>query len=303
MTNPTTPRPKAVKLSDTELAVRNFLEMHTGGTLYQYTNHLTKLFTWCDDVEVEPLEATRRDLESFHRHLREQDLATGTIAARLSVVKNFYRIAYADQYVDHDPSVMLRKVKVRRDEARATAYTRRDMNLMLGVARTRPTVDGALIGLLTFLGMRVSEACSIQIEDFAHGHEGHRVIRYIGKGDKPAEHPVAPQLYVLLAAAAGERATGPLLLRKDGHQMDRLCARRRVQSIAKKAGVGSEHHGPHSIRRGVITALLADGHDRRLVADLSNHASIRTLDIYDIRVNKLNSSLAYAHGQSLSAAA
>jgi len=38
-------------------------------------------------------------------------------------------------------------------------------------------------------------------------------------------------------AAAGERDSGPLLLRADGKQMDRRAATRVVVRLAKKAGI------------------------------------------------------------------
>jgi len=49
-------------------------------------------------------------------------------------------------------------------------------------------MDAALITLLGLLGLRVSAACSVDLEDF-RAESGHRALHLIGKGGKHALLP------------------------------------------------------------------------------------------------------------------
>lgn len=57
-------------------------------------------------------------------------------------------------------------------------------------------------------GLRVSEACATNIEDMAL-ERGHRVLRIIGKGNKPALIPLVPRAARTIDLAIGERARRP----------------------------------------------------------------------------------------------
>src|SRR5439155_2261959 len=81
----------------------------------------------------------------------------------------------------------------------------------------------ALAVLLGLNGLRVSEACATNIE--ALGLErGHRTLRIIGKGSKPATIPLVPRTARTIDLAVGERHEGPILRRRDGQRLDRRTA-------------------------------------------------------------------------------
>ena len=68
---------------------------------------------------------------------------------------------------------------------------------------------------------------------------GHRVLRIVGKGSKPALIPLVPRTAPAFDLAVGERREGPILLRQDGRRLDRRTAHRWVRSMGKRAGLGS----------------------------------------------------------------
>lgn len=138
----------------------------------------------------------------------------------------------------------------------------------------------ALAVLLGLNGLRVGEACETNIEDMAI-ERGHRVLRIIGKGNKPALIPLVPRTARTIDLAVGERAEGPILLRHDGQRLDRRTAHRWVRSIGKRAGLGSVH--PHMLRAAFIMAALDDGVPLREVQIAARHADPRTTTVYDNR--------------------
>lgn len=62
----------------------------------------------------------------------------------------------------------------------------------------------ALAVLLGLNGLRVSEACSTNFEDLGF-ERGHRTLRIIGKGNKPATIPLVPRAARTIDLAVGER--------------------------------------------------------------------------------------------------
>ncbi len=95
-----------------------------------------------------------------------------------------------------------RPPKVRRDESRTQGLDRLELIRFLQVAQTITVHQGALAYLLAINALRASEAAAVRIEDYADTLRGHRVLRLVGKGNKPATMPVTvPVLRVLEAWA------------------------------------------------------------------------------------------------------
>jgi len=107
--------------------------------------------------------------------------------------------------------------------------------------------------LLGLNGLRVSEACGVNVEDLGF-ERGHRTLRIAGKGDKPATVPLVPRTARTVDWAIGDRTAGPILRRHDGARLDPRTAHRWVQSIGRHAGL--DHVHPHMLRAAFIMAAL-----------------------------------------------
>ena len=271
-----------IPTSRADTAVVGFLARYSStATVAAYALDLRLLFEWCAVQGLDPLEVTRTQLELFARHL-EHDRGNGpsTISRRLSTLKSFYRIAEIDDYVPRSPATHLRLPRVYRDETKTLGLDRTELSAILTVARASTPSDGALITMLGLLGLRVSEACNVRIQDI-HGMErGHRTLTLVGKGRKPATIPLPVPVALVMDAAAGDRSAGPLLLRVDGTRMDRNSAARVVVRLAKKAGI-RKHLSPHSLRHAFVTACLDAGVPLRDVQIAARHSDPRMTTRYD----------------------
>ncbi len=138
--------------------------------------------------------------------------------------------------------------------------------------------------------LRVSEACRTNIEDLGF-ERGHRTLRIIGKGNKPAIIPLVPRTARTIDLAVGERHQGPIPRRHDGQRLDRRTAHRWVRSIGKRAGLGEVH--PHMLRAAFIMAALDAGVPLRDVQLAARHADPRTTTIYDRRCQNFDPHAAY----------
>ncbi len=269
-------------ISRAAAAVVGFLAGYSSKTtVSSYALDLRLLFEWCAAQDIDPLEATRTHLELFARYLEdERGNGPATVHRRLSTIICFYRIAEIDNYVDKSPATYLRLPHVYRDETTTLGLDRQELSAILAAARASTPSDLALITMLGLLGLRVSEACGVRIQDI-HGLErGHRTLTLVGKGRKPATIPLPVPVAAVMDAAAGERQAGPLLLRADGKQMDRRAATRVVVRLAKKAGI-KKHLSPHSLRHAFVTACLDAGVPLRDVQIAARHSDPRMTTRYD----------------------
>lgn len=275
--------PKTRITTPAELAAAGYLARYRGGTRETYRVSLKLLFDWCGGLGVDVLEGMRRPvLELFARYLEEErGNSPSTVAHHLSIIKGFYAFAEVDQYIEKSPATHLRMPRVYRDESRTLGLDRMELGALIQTARASHVMDAALVTLMGMLGLRVSEACAVKIEDYQQIERGHRVLRMVGKGGKPATIPLPVPVIRALDAAAGDRTSGPLLLRrKSGEPMNRKAAALAVERLCKKAGI-TKKISPHSLRHSYVTACLDAGVPLRDVQVAARHSDPRITARYD----------------------
>jgi site-specific recombinase XerD len=284
-------------------AVAGFLAAYSGQTRSMYEADLRIYFAWCEKVDVDPMMARRVDLEMFGRYLENgRGNKPASVGRRLRTLRQFYRVTHGDEMIPHDPGRMLRIPAPHYDPSAIYGLAPLEMTMLLQAAQKRTPQEGALITLMTVLGLRVSTALSLNVGDVDGEEHGHRVIRYTTKFSKDAVAAVpAPVGRILDAAAAGRDELEPLILRRDGQRMDRNCAWRRVKSIARDAGLPADRIHPHTLRGSAITALLDAGVPLRDVQYFANHADAKTTLGYDRRGRSLDRHPSYVLSHVLAA--
>ena len=152
-----------------------------------------------------------------------------SVVTMMNGVRGFFRFAHIDGLIPADPAVYARLPKVHRDESRTQGLDRLELIRFLQVAQTITVHHGALAYLLGINALRASEAAAVRIEDYAETLRGHRVLRLVGKGNKPATMPITVPVLRVLEACRGERTEGPLVLRPNsGNPIDRRDVYRMV---------------------------------------------------------------------------
>jgi integrase/recombinase XerD len=273
---------------EAELAAVAFVARYSGRTLDAYRHDLRNLFQWAADHGLPVLEATRAHLELYRSSMEERGLAASTIDRRLSTACGFYRFAHIDGRIGSNPAQYVRRPQVHPSEGRG--LDRGELGRFLFTAERFDHPHAALAVLLGLNGLRVSEACETNIEDMAF-ERGHRVLRIIGKGNKPALIPLVPRTARTIDLAIGERRDGPILVRHDGGRLDRRTAHRWIRSIGKRAAIGLVH--PHMLRAAFIMAALDAGVPLPEVQIAARHADPRTTTVYDRRRQDFDKHAAY----------
>lgn len=275
-------------------AVENFLGRYRGNTRTLYEIDMRIFTDWCELVDVDPLDATRAELERFARHLEhERGNSPSTVAHRLGVLRIFYRMALADDLVRRDPTIFLNMPRVFTDPAGIPWLDRYAMGRLMRAARETSPAHEALVVMMGVLGLRVSEACAVNIEDFRDDDLGYRTLRVVGKGHKPATIPIPVPVLRVLERARDGRTAGPLILTRRGTRQTRNGAYDWIKRLAKKAGVRGDIH-PHSLRRSAITGALDAGVELRDAQVFARHSDPRSTMRYDSHQFDLDRHAAHA---------
>ena len=143
--------------------------------------------------------------------------------------------------------------------------------------------DRAILEILYGCGLRVSEACSLQI---SHVYLKEGFVRVVGKGDKERLVPLGEVAAAAFAryldarpAPAEPTFDDVAFLNKNGRPLSRVAIFNLVKKQALIAGVNKEI-SPHTFRHSFATHLIERGADLRVVQEMLGHESILTTEIY-----------------------
>src|SRR5215211_102512 len=198
---------------EAQLAAVSFLARYSGRTLDAYRHDLRGFFQWATDQDIAVLGASRAHIELFRAWMEDRWLAASTIDRRLSTVCGFYRFAHIDGRIASNPAQYVRRPQVHPSDTRG--LDRSELGVFLFTAEQFDRQHAALAVLLGLNGLRVSEACATNVEDLGL-ERGHRTLRIIGKGTKPATIPLVPRTARTTDLAVGEHHEGPARPRRAG---------------------------------------------------------------------------------------
>jgi site-specific recombinase XerD len=260
---------------------------YKGQSRLHTASDLRGFLRWCTDRDIDPLTATRAEVERWVRWMQEiRRLAPSTVARRASVIVCFYRTCVIDGILEHSPAHVRRPRAPADSPTLGLSHLRFEAMLTAAWTSTNPS-DFALVAMLGLLGLRIFEATAADITDLGEEH-GHRVLRVRGKGDKTALVPLPPAVSRAIDSAVDGRLAGPILLNRTGRRMDRHAATRRLKRLATAAGVHMPRMHPHMLRHTFVTTMLDAGVDLRDVQIAARHADPRTTMRYDRARNNLD---------------
>lgn len=290
-------------------AVQNFTSWHRGNTRASYSDDMRIFGRWCRSTGTDPFTVNRLGVEAFLVYCEEErGNSLRTLKRRLSVMKRFYALLADDRVIDRSPAQLARIRRRYRDDDQNdvinTGLSRYEMAGLLRAGIASRPCDAALVALMGGMGLRVSEACGLDVPNVLYREEEHRVLRFLGKGNQLAVLPIPPQLWRPINDAVAGRTEGPLLSRpnKHGERMNPPAATRVIARLAKKAGI-ERRVTPHDLRRGFVSGLFDSGATLRQAQTAARHFDPRMTLLYDRRRLSLDQSPNYAYAAWLASAA
>lgn len=275
-----------------ETAVLGFLARYRGATLRAYRQDLRAFVAWCAGRGLEPLAASRAQLELYVRWMEEQGYSPSTIGRRLGTVAGLFRCAVLDGLIAANPSAAVGRPAVPWEGQKRPVLHPLEFAALLTAARRDGPGSHALVALLGMVGLRVGEVCRLDVTDL-RPQAGYELLSVMGKGAKPATLPLPVPVLRAVRDAIGTRRSGPLLLNTQGRRLTRASAAARLARLGRQAGL-SQTPTPHSLRRTFCTSGLLINVPLRDMQHAMRHADSRTTLRYDLARANLDRHAAHA---------
>ena len=221
-----------------------------------------------------------------------------TIGRKLSSLRAFFRLAVRRRLVRSSPVAALRAPK--RAKRLPMFLGKEDVGRLLDSRGPRPdagadqlALESALFEVIYGAGLRVSEACGLDVGDIeVDGGRAYVRVRQ-GKGRKDRIVPVGSKARAALDAWAAQRtarlaearksagraaAGAALFVSRRGLRLGPRAVRRLLDR--REQVTGTPRVSPHALRHSFATHLLGEGADLRAIQEMLGHASLRTTQRY-----------------------
>ena len=242
------------------------------------------------------------DVRSFLASLFDGN-EPATMSRKLSSVRAFCAFLVKREVIGANPAAAVRGPKKKRGLPRAldvddafrlveapTATGRTSHRTLSSAEEARHALlrlrDAALLELLYGTGLRVSEACGLDIDDIDRDRYNTTMLLVRrGKGNKSRQVPLggaadrALAEYLPARRALGAADRGALFVNATGERL----TPRSVQRMVKRWTIAGGVHAaatPHGLRHSFATHLLDEGVDLRAIQELLGHASLASTQIY-----------------------
>jgi integrase/recombinase XerC len=290
-----------------ERASLRFLEFFAANirnphTRRAYGRAVAEFLAWCDDNGVPSVAAVQPLHVAAWIERQQQESAAPTVKARLAAIRHLFDWLVTGQVVPVNPAGSVRGpshvVKAGKTPVLAPEEARALIDA-IEVTTHAGLRDRALIGLMVFSFARVGAALGMKVED-VFTQNCRLWVRLREKRGKPHTMPCHHNLesyltsYIEGAGLVGD-PKGPLF-RTIGRDKGRPLTRTPLPQAnayamigRRAAAVGIETKlGNHSFRATGITVYLKNGGTLEKAAQMANHASTRTTQLYDQRREELS---------------
>lgn len=286
-------------------ASTSFLEffvshIRNANTRRAYGRAVGDFLEWCGHAGVVSIDQVRPLHVAAWVEVLTDSHSAPTAKQRLAAVRMLYDWLVVKQVVSVNPASSVRgpghsvkrgKTPVLDPSEARTLLDAIDCTTLVGLR------DRALLGLMVYSFARIGAVTGMKVED-AYVQSRRLWVRLHEKGAKrhemPCHHNLEEYLHAYIDAAgiAGD-AKGPLFRTIDRSSkslsrrtLPQANAYAMVQRRAAAAGIRTKI-GNHTFRATGITAYLKNGGTLERAANMANHSSTRTTQLYDRRSDEV----------------
>ena len=253
-------------------------------TVNAYRRDLVDFTDWCEQENLDhPRAVDRLVLRRYLAYLAARDYAKRTIARKASALRRYFTWARRMGVVAIDPAASLRAPsgEGRLPRVLDGAELQKILEpgeLLAGESLWRRRRDDAVLEMLYGSGLRVSELCSVDIDNIDLTRH---LVTVWGKGGKQRQVPMSlagvetlRDWLRLRSEVVGPDSGAALFLNAHGRRLGTRDVRRLLDERAE-----SPTH-PHALRHTYATHLLDGGADLRSVQELLGHSDVVTTQRY-----------------------
>ena len=228
-----------------------------------------KLWKQKESLRLEvSIQISSPDINEYLSFLnRTYDFHPSTLNRILSSLSSFYRFLMMQDIIQANPVPRIDRPRIKEKELRYLKHSQ-VIRLINSIPEPR---ERLIIRIIYATGVRVSELCSINVEDIDFDD---LTIRVKGKGGKIRMVFVDDDTLDDIASLIENRLEGPLFPGQGGKNI----STRTVQLIFKRYAPSGIT--PHKIRHSYASELYRRSKNLRVVQENLGHASIKTTEVY-----------------------
>ncbi|MBF0235299.1 MAG: tyrosine-type recombinase/integrase [Desulfamplus sp.] len=276
--------------------------------LLGYDNAIRSFLNFLQIESPEELRGiTYAHVIAFKKYLQSKGYKPRSINNRLSAISSLFKHLIEQQVVRVNVAEGVRRMPVNADRVEAKVLTPGEVRRLLNAPdtdRLQGLRDKAMLNTLFFTGCRVSEVCSLKVEDF-YEEQGFYILDFSIKGGKRNRLAINQELQIALNLyldTAGHRYNkkGFLFLpvKNMGTTTDpeRKINRKTLDYLFKKYAKIAQIEGatPHSASATFITQALENNCPIEAVQKTVGHSLIKTTQMYDKRKAKYRESASFS---------
>lgn len=253
-------------------------------------------------------EITPKILEQYIARLHEQ-YKPKTVKRKIASVKALFHYLEYKDILDHnpfnkilihfrEPVILPKTIPLHTVETFLSTIYKQRKNAKTSYQKRNALRDAAVAELLFATGMRISELCSLKIND-VNLYDG--TILIYGKGDKERRIQIGNEAVINILTEYNDafdterQACNNFFINQSGKALSDQSVRRMINKYTSLASI-DQHITPHMFRHTFATSLLEADVDIRYIQEMLGHSSINITEIYThVTVSKQRDILVTKH--------
>lgn len=267
---------KAYLLYDKQLA---------DNSVKSYVFDIKRYLSYIQNQNINKIDNIKKDdINSYLKYLDEKEmLSTYSLARKIVAIKSFHNYLSLNYYIENI-SNKIENPKFYRKIPNVLSINEIDNLLDIELKNPYDYRNKAMLELMYATGMRVSELCSLSVNDINFSEN---YVKCFGKGAKERIIPLGNvalrylKLYLdnYRDLLTKKNLNEYLFLNNHGKKMTRQGFEFIIKNICKEKGI-SKNITPHMLRHSFATHLLNNGADLRSIQIMLGHTNLSTTQIY-----------------------
>ena len=261
------------------------VKQYSKHTISGYKRDLTKLSGYLLNIDIEDWQSVNEhELRTFVNSERRRGLSPRSIQRVLSTSRSFFEYLLIEGIIKLSPAQNINSPKSAQLLPKAM-----DADLVQRLLDFKPNGlievrDKAIAELLYSSGLRLSEVCTLDVQDLELKE---RVCRVTGKGNKMRVVPVGKKAIQAIRDWLIHRkelknskssSSKAMFLNNKGKRISARSIQLRLEKLCAQRGLPGIN--PHMLRHSFASHVLESSGDLRAVQEMLGHADIATTQIY-----------------------
>lgn len=269
-----------------------YIRVERNYSLYTVNDYRKDIIEFSEFLEREKFGTLERFTNNANRYylafLNQRRLRTRSVARKMSSLRSFYRFLVNERICEVNKFAEVNSPKL--EKVLPKFLYLEEIDKLFDSIKTDTILgkrDYALLEFMYGTGVRVSELCSIEIDDIDYIN---RQVIVLGKGSKERYLPLheliiealedyVNEARIELQARNKANISNKLFLNHHGGELTPRGVRVILEKIVKNASE-SFHISPHMLRHSFASHLLNNGADLVTVQELLGHENLATTQIY-----------------------